>query len=189
MAIGYFGYLSREISNIYNTLIKKIITQRISYVLTYMTSSSLVLRVAVLVAICSVAFSTLDDIRCGDSNKAYVWNCQTLLDNWYFDDYTYYYVFQDNCIWQGLTHGTSFACKLLENDSCTLVISTPGSMMLDGITGDSEQVAKYPGFVLKEFVQQAINQCTDGDSQVNAVYSTDRGTICLVNHENADTCW
>ena len=154
-----------------------------------MTSSSFAFRVAVLAVMCSVAFSALDNIRCGDSHKAYVWNCQTLLDNWNLDDYTYYYVFQDHCIWKGMTKATSAACKLLENDSCTLVISTPGSMMLDGITGNSEEVAQYPGFVLKEFVQQAINQCTDGDSQINAVYSTDRGTLCLLNHGSADTCY
>ena len=154
-----------------------------------MATSSFIIKATIVAVMCSLVFSSLDNIQCGDSNKAWVWNCQTLLDNWSLDDYTYYYVFQDNCIWRGLTHGLSNACKILENDSCSLVISTPGSMMFDGITGNSEEVAKYPGFLLKEFVQQTIDQCTDENNQVNSVYSTDRGTICLVNRDNADTCW
>ena len=135
--------------------------------------NSLFIQVVLLALICS--FAAAYNVNCGDNHKAYVWNCQTLLDNWTLDPNNEYGVYS-NCKWIGITRVGTTACKLLENDSCTVVISGTGN-------------AAYSGAEIRQFVQDSMNQCS-GDDEVSAHY-TDiaKGSLCLCNHDTASSCF
>jgi hypothetical protein len=125
------------------------------------------------------------EISCGNNHKAYVWNCQTLLDNWRLDDNKFYDPREYSCLWSGITKGGTIGCKLLENDSCTLVISY-------SISQDGYSSAGYTGSELKKYVQDSINKCTSNNEVSSHMRYPDAGRsgiLCLCNHGSASSCY
>ena len=137
--------------------------------------SSLLFQVTLFAFIFIIAFA--DDTNCIDDYKASAFDCQFFLDRWYFDDNATYNVYS-NCTWTAATRLPTTACKLLENDSCTLVIS-------------GTRFTKYSGKDIKEFVQKALNNCNH-DGQGSGQYIADdisKGALCLCNNANASSCF
>ena len=128
-------------------------------------------------------FSSAVAVKCGGNHKAYVWNCQTLLDNWTLDDNADYSADYAGCLWSGVTRVDSVACKLLENDSCTVVISVM-------TTNDYNYFGSRTGAEIKQFVQDAITQCTDGDEvSAHDGEATFGAALCLCNQDSASSCF
>ncbi|KAI7870682.1 hypothetical protein BDF14DRAFT_1772633 [Spinellus fusiger] len=133
--------------------------------------------IAPIIFLTSGAFA----IQCFGDNKAWDWNCKTLLDNWTLDSRLTYSALDSACLWSGFTHHGAIACKLMVNDSCTLVIAANGKFPGSRIGGDQ----------IKTFVQNAISQCSSGNL-LNAADGNAFGIksqrLCLINNNNASSC-
>lgn len=120
---------------------------------------------------------------CGSDHKAYVWNCQTLLDDWPLDDSTWHSI-------RFSSTGKSFprsagryygsqVCVWAENDSCFVAFFHnlhPGSP--SGSTG-----ARF-----KYILQQSIADCTGGDNQTTASVDSGPTNTCVCNHDSISAC-
>ncbi|KAI7872222.1 hypothetical protein BDF14DRAFT_1878036 [Spinellus fusiger] len=120
---------------------------------------------------------------CGKNHQAWVWNCQTILDNWSLDDNTVYSAIKSpECAnKQHSKYFESVVCTLLKDDSCALSISASMITPANGHTGKE----------LKQFVQNAISKCTYN----NLVSASDGNAInfysekmCLSSINDVKSC-
>ncbi|KAI7872223.1 hypothetical protein BDF14DRAFT_1917717 [Spinellus fusiger] len=122
-------------------------------------------------------------VSCGKNHKAWVWNCQTILDNWSLNDNTVYFATKStDCLFrQDDKYFGSIVCTLLKNDSCAVSISA------STITRSMGQTGKQ----LKQFVKDSISQCTSNNlvsaTQGNAInfYSQ---KMCLSSINEINSC-
>ena len=153
-----------------------------------MTISSLLLKITVFAVVLAAFCASAQD--CGELDRAWVWNCQTLLDNWPLADDKYYGV-DDACKWYGMTMLNDRVCKLMENDSCAVTIANAAGGFWLGVAGASGNEllpgASVMGWEIKKFVQDAINSCTS-DNMVSAKQGYDSGTVCLSNTDDSSGC-
>ncbi|KAI7866497.1 hypothetical protein BDF14DRAFT_1811343 [Spinellus fusiger] len=131
----------------------------------------------------AVAVSANMSIECNPKHQAWDWNCQTLLDRWNFQDNTLYDPRNYKCAWSGMTHYIEIGCKLLVNDSCTLVVTYGG--------GDHASAVGYTGAQMKAFMQQALSQCPKNNmlnAALTGILRIEQGGLCLLNDANASSC-
>ncbi|KAI7871827.1 hypothetical protein BDF14DRAFT_1759376 [Spinellus fusiger] len=120
-------------------------------------------------------------VSCGNNHKAWVWNCQTILDNWSLDDNIIYSADTDNCLAKYNDKYGGYVCILAQDDSCALSIAISAKTPGGGRQGSE----------LKQFVQDSINQCSSG----NLVSASDGNSInfysqkmCLSNSGSTSSC-
>ena len=135
--------------------------------------------IALLLSVC-----LCDNFFCGEDAQAWVWNCQSILDNWTLDDNTEYTDTSFNkCVTNHVANeGGSDdirICTVAENDSCVVYIS--GSKK----QGDFPPVAI--GSDIKSFVQKAVDQCAVAD-KLSAGESLEKSYLSLAVCSDASLC-
>ena len=138
------------------------------------------------VALFTVFFivSQAGSFSCGADHEAWVWNCQSILDNWSLDDNTEYTDSNfSKCVTDEVgnqfIHDTVRTCNVAENDSCIVFISGTKNQ------GTFPPVAK--GSDIKSFVQTAISKCAS-DDKLSAVENLDKAYLSMSTCYDANLC-
>lgn len=121
---------------------------------------------------------------CGADHMAYVWNCQTILDNWPLDDNTQYSDSNlSKCdtmeVGNQVMHDTVRTCVAAENDSCIITIS--------GTKNQGQFPPIVKGSDIKAFVQRAINECTN-DNVLSASIFLSQGAVSVATCSDYNLC-